>query len=190
VKQGQGTPFAVAPAQEGALFVSLDLAGNLDVDALAFLAGKYVALLQPGLVARALFPSVTELMSLVRAAVRVASSLENPSAHDSVRFDAMIVASMRVDEAEGLRETVATILQTNATLDVKRWAELAELSASRAGLLLAGTVDAARRGNLHERRSPGDLAPAAWWGELVLFATSDTLAELRSAIGTAILPAE
>jgi tetratricopeptide (TPR) repeat protein len=190
VKQGQGTPFAVAAALDGALFVSLDLAGNLDVDALSFLAGKYIALLQPELVARALFPSVSELMSLVRAAVRVASSLENPNAHDSVRFDATIIASMTAEEGEGLRHTVATILQTNARLDVKRWAELAELSASRAGLLLAGTVDAARRGNLHERRAPGDLAPAAWWGELVLFATSDTFAELRSAIGTGILPSE
>ncbi|MDB4995692.1 MAG: domain protein putative component of TonB system, partial [Myxococcaceae bacterium] len=187
VKHGQGTPFVVAPSLDGALFVALDLAGNLDVDALAFLAGKYIALLQPELVARALFPSVSELMSLVRAAVRVASSLENPAQqHDSVRFDATLVASMRAEEAEGLRHTVATILATNATLDVKRWAELAELSASRAGLLLAGSVDAARRGNTQERRSPGDLAPAAWWGELVLFGTSDTYAELRSAIGIGV----
>jgi tetratricopeptide (TPR) repeat protein len=188
VKQGLSTPVAIAPALEGALFVSRDLAGNLDADALAFLAGKYIALLQPALVARALFPSVSELMSLVRAAVRVASSFENPNAREleSARFDVTLVSSMKVDEAEGLRTAVATVLQTGAKLDVKRWAELAELSASRAGLLLAGSVDAARRGNMHEKRAPGDLAPAAWWGELVLFAMSDTFAELRAAVGIGV----
>ena len=66
------------------------------------------------------------------------------------------------------------------------WANLVDLSASRAGLPLAGSVDAARRASVHEARVPECWSTKEWLAELVLFALDDTYAELRAAIGVGV----
>jgi len=94
--------------------------------------------------------------------------------------------TMRPEEAHALRAAVGSVLQSGATLDVRRWSQLADISASRAGLLLAGSIEGARRGNMMEVRGPGDLPPREWLAEMVQFATTDTYADLRAAIGVGV----
>jgi hypothetical protein len=71
-------------------------------------------------------------------------------------------------------------------VNVKRWSQLADLSSTRAGLLLAGDVEPARRCILAEATTPTDLPPREKIGELYKFATSDLYSDLRGAIGVAV----
>ena len=76
--------------------------------------------------------------------------------------------------------------QAGSLFDVKRWAQAADLSSTRAGLLLCGDVTQARRAIAREAQAPTDLSPRDKLGELYMFATSDQYADLRGAIGVAV----
>jgi hypothetical protein len=84
---------------------------------------------------------------------------------------------------EGLREAVSAIVGTEMRADIRRWHQQADLTIARAALLLTGDVELAWRGIQREPRSPSDLTPAEWRGELIQFAVSDEYSELREAIG-------
>ena len=185
VKTGLSSPFAVAVAENPTVHVSIDHVRELSAGSRAFFAGKYIALLQPELIARAMFPSVPLLKSLIGAAVRAATSHSGMwlSGDD---LDGCIRAAILPDELEALRQVVKTALAMGSLLDVGRWAKLAEISASRAGLLLAGSLDVARRANVYEPHYLGDPTSAEWLHEMISFAISDTYGELRSAIGVGV----
>jgi hypothetical protein len=182
VRAKMSMPFASAMWTSPAVLVSLDLLAGLPRAALAYLAGKAIAQNRPEIQARALFPSVSELKALAATAVRLGSLVDTGTIQD--QGDAVLLSAMTHDAIVGLRSYSRKLNETGgAKLDVKRWAELAELSAARAGLLIAGSAQAAKRANAVEGRSPADLPPKEWLGELALFATSDTYADLRQAIG-------
>jgi len=183
----RATPFVVAPAESPSVLVSLDLTAGMPRQCLAYLAGKYIAMSQPELLARALFPTVAELSALVQAAVRIAATLDGVD-QVSGTAEAGLMAALTPEEARALQRAVRLALASGAKIDVKRWARMAELSAARAGLLLAGSIDSARRGRGCEAGGPGDLSPREWWDEMVLFVLSDTYAELRGAIGVGVPP--
>ena len=182
VRPKMSTPFASAIWTTPAVLVSLELLAGLPRAALAFLAGKSIAQNRPEILARALFPSVSELKALAATAVRLGSLVDAGTLQD--QNDAMLLSAMSHEAIQALRGHARKLNEAGgAKLDLKRWAELAELSAARAGLLIAGSTQAAKRANAVEGRSPADLPPKEWWGELALFATSDTYADLRQAIG-------
>jgi len=185
VKNNLANPFAIAIAEKPTVHVSLDHVRELSSGCRAFLAGKYIAFLQPELLARALFPSVPLLKSLIGAAVRAAT------AHSAMwlsgdELDGCIRAHILPDELEALRQIVKAALAMGSLLDVGRWARLAELSASRAGLLLAGSLDIARHANLYEPHYLGDPTSTDWITEMISFALSEPYAELRTAIGVGV----
>jgi len=179
------SPFAVALAEKPTVHVSVDHVRELSPGSRAFFAGKYIALLQPELLARALFPSVPLLKSLIAAAVRTATS-HSGIWHTGDELDGYLRAAILPDELEALRQIVKAALAMGSLLDVGRWAKLAELSASRAGLLLAGSLDTARRANVYEPHYLGDPTSVDWLTEMITFAISDTYAELRTAIGVGV----
>ncbi len=182
VRAKMSTPFMSVAWITPAVVVSLDQLAGLPRAALAYLAGKVIAQNREEIVARALFPSVSELKALAATGVRLGSLVEAGTITD--QNDAVLLSAMTHDAIVGLRAYSRKLNDNGgATLDVKRWAELAELSAARAGLLIAGSAAAAKRANAVEARSPADLPHKEWWAELALFATSDTYADLRQAIG-------
>ena len=67
-----------------------------------------------------------------------------------------------------------------------RWSQLADVSSARVGLLLAGRVEAAKRGMLGDPQVPGDLSPRDKLAELLAFSVSEEYADLRQAIGVAV----
>jgi hypothetical protein len=153
----------------------------LPPELLVFLVGRRLAELRPELIARALFPTSTELRTLLKTAVRVA--VATPSAPPPNREEAAIASALEAHEAEGLRAAVSTIVGAQSQADVGAWLQFADLSASRAGLLLAGDFDVAWRGMQREPRSPSALAPIDWRREMAAFAISEEYADLRDAIG-------
>jgi hypothetical protein len=68
--------------------------------------------------------------------------------------------------------------------DVRQYLEGAELTAARAGLFVAGECEPVKRMVEGERGSAFRLTPRAKLHELLLFATSEELHELRAAVGT------
>jgi hypothetical protein len=71
-------------------------------------------------------------------------------------------------------------------LDVHRWSQLADLSTSRAGLLLCGDLEAARGALAYEPQAPSDLSPREKMRELLLFFLGDVSANLRRRLGVAL----
>ena len=194
------SPFAVALAERPTLRVSMELASELSPGSLAYLAGKYIALLQPELFAHAALGSVDALRRLLRAAARVATS-EAPPSPDADAFELMLRAELSPDEMVALRGAALTVVDAAPvepapdseddgalppSLDVMAWIDLVELSAARAALLLAGSVDSARRASVHEPRPREAWSTKEWLGQLVLFAVGVTYAELRAAIGVGV----
>jgi tetratricopeptide (TPR) repeat protein len=171
-------PVATALAATPALFVSMDLVTGISSHETAFLVGKHIAELQPELAARALFTTISELKELLHMVVRATKGI--PARSDGAFFTAARPAEL--DELRGILEGA---LASGAKLDVKRWSQLADMSTSRAGLVLAGTVKAAHRA-VQGDRGPGDLTPYEWTSEISKFVVSDTYAELRAAICTGL----
>ena len=171
-------PMAPALAVAPSLFVSMDLVTGLSSHETAFLVGKHIAELQPELAARALFPTISELKELLHMVVRVTEG-------SAATSDAAFLAAARPAEVDELRGIVQGALASASKLDVKRWSQLADMSTSRAGLVLAGTVKAAHRA-VQAERGPGDLTPYEWTSEIAKFVVSDTYAELRTAICTGL----
>ena len=177
-------PFAPALAPFGAVNVAVP-AAEARGDCLIYVVGKRLAEQRPELLARAFFPAVSDLTSLLAAAVRVG---RQEGAKDKVgaALDASLNAVLMPQEREGIRAVVMQASMAGGLVDVKRWSQAADLSSMRAGLLLCGNVGQARKTILAEPQSTADLPPREKIGELYKFATSDLYADLRGAIGVAV----
>src|SRR5690606_27188829 len=91
-------------------------------------------------------------------------------------------------QLEALKVEVSRFLKEGARANIKRWAQAVETTASRAGLLLAGDLEVAKRVIASERQIPGDLTPQERLKELMLFNVSDDYFKLRKQIGIDIKP--
>jgi hypothetical protein len=174
-------PFVVAPTPSPAWFVSMPAVEAIPPELLVFQVGRRLAELRPELMAHALFPTLTELKTLLKTALRVA--VATPAAPPQNADEAAIARTLEAREVEGLRDAVSTIVGAHTQADVRGWLQLADLSISRAALLLTGDVELAWRAMQHEPRSPSGLAPSDWRKAMLTFAVSDEYADLREAIG-------
>ncbi len=171
---------AVAPAPTPALFVSIDAASAIPEELFTYIVARRLSELRPELTAHALFPTVTELKSLLKAAMRAAvGSGAKPA-------ELALARALDPKDLEALRAAVSSIIDTGDRADIKRWVQLADVSLARAGLLVVGDVDTAWRASQRESRSPGDIASDEWHKEVLAFAVSDEYAELRGAIGISL----
>ena len=184
-RKGQTVPLTLAPAKN-AMFVSLEACEALPTDALAFVVGKRLAEMRPELTARAACPSVSELRGLLQVAVQLAEPTVAMPSTGNAAFDRALSQSITREELFGLRGAIAAAKAQGSPLDVVRWANLADVSAARVGLLLSGRIDAARRGMASDPQVPGDLAPRDKLSELLTFSVSDEYTELRQAIGMGV----
>jgi hypothetical protein len=188
-------PYEAGLALVPTIIVSADAVSALTPGMLSFLAGKRLAEHRPALMARALFPSVTELSLILQTAIRIARGGVSADVGDgrnrkskvlSSSFDDAIRRAMSQDELTRLRRAVEALFRPGAAADLARWSQLSDLTATRAGLLLSGSVEVARRAMSHERQHASDLPPRVRLKELVLFAVSDEYADLRGAIGVSV----
>jgi golgin subfamily B member 1 len=87
---------------------------------------------------------------------------------------------------EGLRLVVRKFIEDGAKANIKRWSQSVELTACRAGLLLCGDLDIAKKLIVAEPQVPGDLPPQEKLKELIIFSVSPQYFTLRKALGIAI----
>jgi tetratricopeptide (TPR) repeat protein len=187
-RKGPPIPLDVTMVKS-AMFVSLDTCAALTPEALSFVVGKHLAAAaRPEIAARAAFQSLTELKALVHTAISLArgEAVTKAPSGAAGAFHKALTSSLTPEERQMLRNAVSAARAEGTTLDVARWSQLAEVSASRAGLLLGGRIEAARRAMAHEAQAPGDLSSKEMMNELLVFSVSDEYSDLRQAIGVGV----
>jgi hypothetical protein len=174
-----GAPIVVARTRPPGLFVSADAQMAIPYDQVAFIVGKRVFELSPPLLARALFPTVTELTAVVSLAVNATLKTQR---NDPLR------AHLKGPEMERLSYLIEGVRGAGGDVDIKKWTQLADLSSSRAGLLLSGDMSRARAALSRGQQLPGDLPLRDHMRDLLAFMLSDAHAGLRRALGIALRP--
>ncbi len=177
-RRSSGPALTIAATKPASLLVSPAALAGISADLRTFLVGKRILETSPPLWARALCPSITELRALGSSAARIASSRSEAG-------DQALRERLKKDDVARLEAAVSRALAASGTLDVLRWSQLADLSASRAGLLLAGDLETARAAIAIEPQSPGDLTPREKMKELVSFFLGDACASFRQKLGLA-----
>ena len=153
--------------------------GGVAGDVIAFLIGKRVFEVSPPLLARALCPSLTELKALAQSAARIATGQAEAG-------DMPLKERLKREDIARVTAAVQHAMSATGKLDVLSWSRRADVSACRAGLLLAGDLEAARAAIALEAQSSSDLTPREKMKDLVGWFLGDGCAALRKRIGVAL----
>jgi len=110
-----------------------------------------------------------------------------PDMAAQIRVTAQELAKhMQPVQLEALRHYVKAFLEAGAKANIKRWNQAVELTACRAGLLVSGDLDIAKKIIGSEQTLPGEMAPAEKMKELLVFSVSEEYSRLRQALGVTI----
>ncbi len=156
---------------------------------LAFICGKHLATYRAEYYIRSLFPTQAELTVMLFAAVMLAapSTPVPPEMAQQVQATAQELAKyLQPIQVEGLRLVVKKFIEDGAKVNIKRWSQAAELTACRAGLVVSGDLEIAKKILAAEPQIPGDPTPAEKLSELLKFSTSEDYSQIRRALGVAI----
>jgi len=158
---------------------------------LTFIVGKHLAYYRGEHYIKYLFPTVPELTMLLFAGMKIV--------HPDTPVPGEMTAQVNATAAElakylqtqstqllGLRTVVQGFMEAGAKANIKRWSQSVELTACRAGLLLCGDLEIARKIVGAEPQIPGDLPPQDKLKELLIFSVSNQYFALRKALGIAI----
>lgn len=174
-----GPALAIGATKPPSLLVYVQALAGVSRETLAFMIGRRVLELTPPLIARALCPAISELKALASSAARIATDQVEPG-------DQPLRERLKRDEIARIAAAVQSSMQQGGKLDVLRWSQLADLSVSYGGLLLAGDLEAARLAMALEPQAPGDMSPRDKMRELVAWFLGDTCANLRRRLGMAL----
>jgi tetratricopeptide (TPR) repeat protein len=155
----------------------------------AFIAGQKLAFLRPGSYVRHVLASGTALKSWLFAAIKltapqfpVAAELAGAVAEAMQALDAGIQGQAR----DQLTRVVAKLLQSGTALDLKRWVAGVDLTADRAGFLLAHDLETAVAVIRATDEGSSALSQDERFQELLLFSVSPAYFELRQKLGIAV----
>ena len=81
---------------------------------------------------------------------------------------------------------VKRFIEEGAKANIKRWNQAVELTACRAGLIVCGDLEIAKKILAAEPQLPGDLSAVDKMKELLLYFTSDSYFEVRRQLGIQI----
>lgn len=156
---------------------------------LTFICGKHLSSYRPEHYLQVLFPTRDELTIMLFAGVLLAAPQQPmpPGQEGSIRQAAQQLGQfIQPAQLEGLRQVVKQFLAAGAKANVKRWNQAVELTACRAGLILCGDLDIAKKIIAQEGQTPGGLSPQDKIKDLLVFAVSIEYCALRKALGVAI----
>jgi hypothetical protein len=179
---------AAVQAATPATALGPEVRSGMTVQALAFLAGRHLTYYRPEHYALVFFPTLAELEALVLAAVRhVIPSLSLPELADREnRVGAELGGRLSRESHRALEDAVARLDARGGKLDLLAWIRHVELTAQRAGLLLAGDLRVPMRILNEEVRSVGELTLEAKRGDLLSFCASGAYGTLRERMGVAL----
>ncbi|MBI2393790.1 MAG: tetratricopeptide repeat protein, partial [Deltaproteobacteria bacterium] len=156
---------------------------------LMFLIGKHLTYYRGEHYIKTLFPSLTELKTLLLTAVKIA--MPDFPLPDDMQKGVMTTAQelvkyMQPVQADGLRLVVKRFVDEGAKADIKRWMQTSDVTAIRAGFVLCGDLEMAAKLIRAEPVVAGDLAPSEKLKELIQYAVSEQYFNVRQALGIAI----
>jgi hypothetical protein len=148
---------------------------------LAFVAGRHMTYYRPGFYVRHLVPTGTGLKAWLFAAIKLCVP-QFPVAPDLQGQVAEAMALMKQDfqgvQKEIMTSMVSKLLQSGGAIDLKKWVSAIDLTADRAGLLLAH--DLATATEVMRATEDASSVPAKERvKEVVLFSISEEYLELR-----------
>ena len=156
---------------------------------LTFICGKHLSHYRGEHYIRTLFPTVSELTIMLFAGVMIGApnTPMPPEMAQQIRATAHELAKhMQPLQLESLRNMVKKWIDEGAKANLKRWNQAVELTACRAGLVVSGDLDIAKKILGAEPQLPGDLSPAEKMKELLLFSVSEHYSAIRKALGIAV----
>lgn len=162
--------------------------GDIPPQALAFVAAQKLAFMRPGMYVRQLVSTGTGLKAWLFGAIKmisptfpVANELEGP-----VKQAMAALEKLHPTGKEQLASLVARLLQGGAAIDLKKWIAACDLTADRAGMLLAHDLEVSLALIKASEDNSVSVPQKDRTKELILFATSEDYFTLRDKLGIAI----
>ncbi len=155
--------------------------GAVPDQSLAFVAGRHMAYFRPGSYVRHLVPTGTGLKAWLFAAIRLCVP-QFPIAPDLEGQIDEAMTFMTPDfhglQREMLASTVSKLLQSGGAIDLKKWVAAIDLTADRAGLLLAHDLGTAAE-VIRASEEAASVSVKERIKELVLFSIGEHYFSLR-----------
>jgi golgin subfamily B member 1 len=163
---------------------------GMTVQQLAFLAGRHLTYYLPEHYPLVFFPTLADLSALVLSAVRVVipGLSAPPPSGEGVTGTIDLTGKLTDEQKSLLKDAVERLDARGGKLDLLTFVRSVELTAARAGLLLAGDLRTVLRIVKDETRAIGELTTEAKRGDLLAFCASEEYGVLRERMGVAILP--
>lgn len=179
---------AAVPATTPGTALGPQVRSGMTVQQLAFLTGRHLTYYRPEHYALVFFPTLADLSSLVLAAVRlvIPGISVPPPADGESKVGAELGAHLSAEQKDALEDAVARLDARGGKLDLLAWIRHVELTAARAGLMLAGDLRVPMRLLKDESRAIGELSAETKRGDLLAFCASDGYGKLRERMGVAI----
>lgn len=156
---------------------------------LAFICAKHLASYRPEAYIRNLFQTQSELTMMFFAGVMLAAPNTPLPAEivNNVKVSAQALRRyLEPVRFEQLAAAVKRWMNDGSKANIKRWIQGIEVTSARAGLLVCGDLEIAKRIIGSEQTLPGDLTPPEKLRELLLFSVSEDYMALRRALGVTI----
>ncbi len=158
---------------------------GMSVPTLAFLVARHLTYYRPEHYALVFFPSLSDLSTLVLSAIKVA--LPRVVMSNEVDAAARRLEAELDKQGQGAKDKLASAVRAmdehNGKMDLGAWIRGVELTAHRAGLLLAGELAAIIPHMKSEARAIGELSLDDKRGDLLAFCVSRDMATLRGHLG-------
>jgi tetratricopeptide (TPR) repeat protein len=197
-RESQAGAFALVAVQSAspATLLGPRVTSGRKMPELAFLAARHLVYYRPEHYALVFFPTLPELTALFLAALKLARPELPIPTHASAAASALrkeLAAHATEAQRRAIGAAVADLDARGGKLDLATWARGVEITATRAGMLLAGDLAVALAAIKGEPRQ-GDAATMGVLGEeerradLLAFTASRALADLRAKLGLAARP--
>jgi hypothetical protein len=156
---------------------------------LTFMCGRHLSYYRLEHYIRTLFPTQSELTIMLFAGVAIGDPSQPMPPDMAAQIRAVVQELGKYLDArsqEGLRAVVKRFLADGAKANIKRWNHAVELTSCRAGLIVSGDLDIARKILAAEPQLPGDPSAADKMKELLLYFVSEDYFQVRRALGITI----
>ena len=184
-----GAPLVAVAAEPPASVAGQTVLTGFSPQDLLFIVGKHLAMYRGEHYIKNFFPTVTELTILLFTGIKLVA----PDAPSPPMVEKQIVSTttalrkyIQPGELEGLRMVVKNWLAGSPKANIKRWVQTVDITACRAGLLLCGDMDIAKKIIAAEPQQSSYLTAQDKFEELLQFSVSQEYRNLRNALGITI----
>lgn len=180
---------AAVQAAKPSTAIGLTVTSGLGVPSLAFLTARHLTYYRSEHYALVFYPTLAELSGLIFAIVKIARPKATipPGATETVSRLASRLNELMSDEEKGAaKASLEALNERGGRLDLGAWIRSVELTATRAGFLLAGDLNVAVECLKNEARAIADLSLDDKRGDLCAFLASKNASRVRRHLGIAL----